>query len=323
MFRRRSVGCFSRRSEPDWRLRRAYLEAIEKERATRKNSQLAMAQRVAMKMGRRLRCSSVTYPFRYAPSTASPARTALPTAHFDRNETYAYFGDRTPGGIQAMIKPVRLAVLGAGLIGKRHIQHIKAEPEAELLAIVDPAPEAKSLALDMNVRCSPSFATLVDEEKPEGVIVATPNQVHVANGLECIAAGLPTLVEKPIADDVASAAWLVEAAEAAHVPLLVGHHRRYNPLIRKAKEAVDSGRLGRVLAAHSFFWLHKPDDYFEVSWRREKGAGPVFLNLIHDVDNLRFLLGDVVSVQAYEFNAFRSNPVEETAAILLRFESGV
>src|ERR1700740_855668 len=97
MFRRRSVGCFSRRSEPDWRLRRAYLESIRKERATRKNSQLATAQRVAMKMGRRLRCSSVTYPFRYAPSTASPARTALPAAHFDRNETYAYFGDRTLG----------------------------------------------------------------------------------------------------------------------------------------------------------------------------------------------------------------------------------
>jgi predicted dehydrogenase len=125
-----------------------------------------------------------------------------------------------------MSKPVRLAVLGAGLIGKRHIQHIKAEPEAELLAIVDPAPEVKAMAMEMNVEWSPSFATLAHQEKPEGVIVATPNQVHVANGLECIAAGIPTLVEKPIADDVASATKLVEAAEAAHVPLLVGHHRR-------------------------------------------------------------------------------------------------
>src|ERR1700740_865224 len=51
MFRRGSVGCFSRRSEPDWRLRRAYLESIRKERATRKNSQLATAQRLAVKTG--------------------------------------------------------------------------------------------------------------------------------------------------------------------------------------------------------------------------------------------------------------------------------
>src|ERR1700694_4147424 len=56
------------------------------ERATQKNSQPAAARRVALKMGRRLRCSSVTYRLRYAPSTASPARTALPTAHFERND---------------------------------------------------------------------------------------------------------------------------------------------------------------------------------------------------------------------------------------------
>src|ERR1700693_3094396 len=65
-----------------------------------------------------------------------------------------------------MPNPVRLAVLGAGLIGKRHIQHIKAEPEAELLAIVDPSPEARSMALEMNVRWFPSFATLVYQEMP-------------------------------------------------------------------------------------------------------------------------------------------------------------
>jgi predicted dehydrogenase len=220
-------------------------------------------------------------------------------------------------------KPVRLAVLGAGLIGKQHIHHIKRDPEADLLAIVDPSPEAKSLALEMDARWFPSFAALARQERPEGVIVATPNPLHVVNGLECIAAGLPTLVEKPIADDVESATMLVETAEAAQVPLLVGHHRRYNPLIRRAKEAIESGRLGRLLAAHSFFWLYKSDDYFEIRWRRQKGAGPVFLNLVHDVDNLRYLLGNVVSAQAYESNACRNNSVEDTAVALLRFESGV
>src|SRR5580658_6902274 len=63
VFCRRSVGCFSRRE------RSAHIRVIRVERATRKNSQLAPAQRVAMKMGRRLRCSSVTYRFRYAPSS--------------------------------------------------------------------------------------------------------------------------------------------------------------------------------------------------------------------------------------------------------------
>jgi predicted dehydrogenase len=219
-------------------------------------------------------------------------------------------------------KKVKLAVLGAGLIGKRHIEHVRAEPEAELIAIVDPSPSGKALAEEISAGWAPSFASLIEAEKPDGVIIATPNQVHVANGLESIAAGIPALVEKPIADDVESATRLVEAAEAARVPLLVGHHRRHNPLIRKAKEAIESGQLGQILAVHGTCWFYKPDDYFDTAWRREKGAGPVFLNLIHDVDNLRYLCGDVVSVQAVESNAVRGNAVEETAAILLRFRSG-
>ncbi len=157
---------------------------------------------------------------------------------------------------------------------------------------------------------------------PDGIIIATPNQLHVQNGLEVVAAGVPVIVEKPIADDVAGATALVEAAEKAGVPLLVGHHRRYNPLIRKAKEIVDSGRLGTILALAGQFWLMKPDDYFDIGWRREAGAGPVFLNLIHDIDLFRYLCGEIVSVQAHESNAVRGNAVEETAVILLRFASG-
>ena len=93
-------------------------------------------------------------------------------------------------------------------------------------------------------------------------------------------------------------------------------------MIQAAKRAIEAGHLGQVLAVHAMCWFFKPDDYFDIAWRREKGAGPVFLNLIHDVDNLRYLCGEVASVQALESNAVRGNAVEETAVILLRFASG-
>lgn len=218
--------------------------------------------------------------------------------------------------------PVRIAVLGAGLIGKRHSQYIVAEPEAELAAIVDPAPIGKCLAEEAEVPWFPSFAALLAVQKPDGVIVATPSQLHLLHGMEAIAAGLPALIEKPITGDVASGTTLVEAAEAAGVPLLVGHYRRHNPMIRRAKEIIESGRLGRLIAVHTSCWLMKPDDYFEVSWRREKGAGPIFINLIHDMDLLRHLCGEVTCVQAFESHAVRGFPVEDTAVILLRFASG-
>jgi predicted dehydrogenase len=106
------------------------------------------------------------------------------------------------------------------------------------------------------------------------------------------------------------------------VPLLTGHHRRHNPMIERAKAEIDSGRLGQIVSVHGMFWLIKPDDYFDLAWRREKGAGPVFLNLIHDVDLLRYLCGDIVAVQAAQSNRLRGNAVEETAVIILHFTSG-
>jgi len=223
----------------------------------------------------------------------------------------------------ALDRPAAIAVLGAGLIGRQHIERVLAEDAAMLMAIVDPAPAAKAMAEAKGAAWYPDFAGMIADCRPDGVIIATPNQMHVAHGLASVAAGIPALIEKPVADNVADATRLVEAAEAAGVALMVGHHRRHNPLIAAAKAAIDSGRLGRIVAVHAACWFYKPDGYFDVAWRREPGGGPVFLNLIHDVDLLRHLCGEVVAVQAMESNARRGNAVEDTAVVLLRFASGV
>ncbi len=214
----------------------------------------------------------------------------------------------------------RIAVVGAGLIGRRHMHHIMRE--AALAGIVDPSPAARQTADQFETPWYDNLQELIDAERPDGVVVATPNRLHVEHGLACIAAGLPVLVEKPIADDVAEATRLVEAAEAKGVALLVGHHRRHNPLIRKASEVIAAGALGRIVTVQAMCWLHKPDDYFDVAWRRQAGAGPVFINLIHDIDLLRFLCGEIVSVQALDANTIRGLPVEDSAALLVRFAGG-
>jgi len=208
------------------------------------------------------------------------------------------------------------------MIGRRHIRHVLNEDCSELLAIVDPTQAARDLAAEENTVWHYDLRSLLQDHKPDGLIVATPNQMHVANGLEAVAAGIPVLIEKPIADQVSEATTLVEAADHAGVPLLAGHHRRHNPLIQAAKKAIEEGRIGQIVAVHATCWFHKPDSYFGPQWRREKGAGPVLTNLIHDIDLLRYLCGDVVSVQAMDSNQFRGNTVEETAVILLRFASG-
>src|SRR5437763_13900088 len=99
-----------------------------------------------------------------------------------------------------MNKVTSLAVVGAGLIGKRHIDQIRAESQAKLHAIVDPSAGARAFATERNAAWFPSFADMLRVGRPDGVIIATPNQLHVSTGLEAIAAKLPCLIENPLAD---------------------------------------------------------------------------------------------------------------------------
>lgn len=217
--------------------------------------------------------------------------------------------------------PVRIAVIGAGLIGKRHLSVLLGDGAYEAAAIADPSPAAEALAREAGVPYYRDHGQMLDEAKPDGAVVATPNQHHVAAGLACVERSVPVLVEKPIADSVAEALRLVRAADKAGVPVLTGHHRRHNPILREAAEAIAQGAVGRVTAVVCLWLSHKPDDYFNVTWRKEPGGGTVLINGIHEIDCMRMLCGEIESVQAQTANGARDFPVEDTAAAVLRFEN--
>ena len=223
-----------------------------------------------------------------------------------------------------MTSKSKIAMLGAGLIGRQHILRIQASPSCELAAVVDPAPTARAVANEAGVPYYPSLAALFAAGRPDGVIIGTPNALHVQQALECLAAGVPALIEKPVAHTLAEGERLVRALDGADVPFLVGHHRAHSPIMALAREVVRSGRLGRLVAVSGSAMFCKPDDYFtEAPWRREPGGGPVLINMIHEIDNLRALCGEIVEVQAIMSNAVRGYAVEDTAALALRFDGGV
>jgi len=221
---------------------------------------------------------------------------------------------------------VRIAVTGAGQIGKRHAELVARSAECALAALVDPAPASADYARALDVPLYTSLAELFAKDRPDGVILATPNQLHVDQALECIAARVPVLVEKPIAHTLEAGLRLCATAEAADVPVLVGHHRRHSSIMARAVEVIQSGMLGKIVAVVGtvLFYKAESEGYYDgaSAWRREPGGGPILLNMIHEVGNLRSLCGEIVAVQAFTSNATRNFAVEDTAAIALSFANG-
>lgn len=218
---------------------------------------------------------------------------------------------------------MRIAVIGAGAIGLTHCQAIAAVAEAELAGIADPFPGGARLAADFGTTAYPDHRALIAAERPEAAILATPNETHLPIALDCLGAGVPVLVEKPLVNSLAEAETLLAAARAAGLPALVGHHRRHHPWIRRARDLVASGAIGRLAAVSATAFLMKPDAYFEPEWRRTPGiGGPFLINLIHEIDLIRFVCGEIAEVSALASSALRGLAVEDTGALVFRLEGG-
>jgi predicted dehydrogenase len=221
------------------------------------------------------------------------------------------------------MNPTRIAVAGAGYIGLAHIEVIRNNPLCTLSAIIDPSPASRDVAAAVGARHFNTLDDLLAQDRPDGVVLATPNALHVPQALQCLAQGLPILLEKPIAPTLAEALKLVEAVETQQGKILIGHHRAHSPIMAKAREVIASGQLGKLVAVMGSATFYKPDSYFEDGpWRREPGGGPLLLNMIHEVHNLRILCGEIVAVQAFASHATRGFAVEDTVAISLQFASG-
>ena len=220
-------------------------------------------------------------------------------------------------------RPLRIAIAGLGLVGLRHAGAIRQVDGVELCAVADPSADSRNRAADEAVPHFDTLDELIAADRPDGIILATPTTLHAVQGRLCIDASIPVLIEKPLADNLAEGEALVKHAEAANVPVMVGHHRRFNPIIQKAHAMISEGRIGDVKSVHATCWFYKPDSYFDIApWRKREGAGPVSVNLVHDIDLIRHLCGEIIQVQAQANPSSRGYDNEDVAAALITFTNG-
>jgi predicted dehydrogenase len=221
------------------------------------------------------------------------------------------------------MKKLRLSVVGAGAIGQDHIRVIQELDSCELHSLVDPSPSSLVRAQALAIPHFSDLQTMLERDSPDGVIIATPNELHVPQALLCIRKGVPVLLEKPIAASLIQGEELVRAVQAHQSKLMIGHHRAHSPIMKQAQHIIQSGELGQLVGLTASAAFYKPNQYFEsAAWRSQPGGGPVLINLIHEIHNLRMLCGEMTHVQATLSNAVRQYKVEDTAAMIFRFKNG-
>src|ERR1044072_1341461 len=126
--------------------------------------------------------------------------------------------------------PTRIAVIGAGLIGRKHLSILKNDPAFEVAGIADPSPQAEAYARENGFTHFAETEALLDSTRPDGAIIAGPNATHCATALACIARKIPAIVEKPIADTIADALAIVAGAQKAKGPGITGPDPGHHPL---------------------------------------------------------------------------------------------
>lgn len=220
-----------------------------------------------------------------------------------------------------MSTPTRLALIGAGAIAITHLESATPATQTQFVAVVDPRPETQKLAQHYNIKWFSCYEKMLQSIQPDGVVIAVPNALHEPIASAALEQGVAVLLEKPIANTVEEGLKLAQLSAQKRTPLLVAHHRRHNPIIRTVRHLIQQQRLGQVIGVNSLVAFYKPDAYFTQSWRTTKGGGPVLINLIHEIDLLRFVLGEIAEIHAITSHAARHLEVEDSAAVTLRFEN--
>ena len=221
------------------------------------------------------------------------------------------------------LQVTNIALVGIGTIGQRHHMAIEKTNNVNLVGIVDLSNQAKYYSEDKKIPLYKNLNDLKINHNVDGVIISTPTIFHHEHALTALKLGLDVLIEKPISANLSEAQEIAKIANENNCKVLVGHQRRFYPLVIKAKQVIQNGEIGKILGLSGVWGLRKDNDYFEPDWRKKISAGPVITNLIHDIDYLRFIFGEIESVSAYSSNNINNFEKEDIITTNFKFKSGI
>jgi len=222
---------------------------------------------------------------------------------------------------------IHIGILGGGNISQTHARAAREIHGIEITAICGQnVDKVLRLAKENGGTAYEDLESFFKHKPLEIVLIGSPSGLHAEHGIAAANHGLHVLVEKPIDITASRADALIAACKNARVKLGVFFQDRAAPDVRKLKDLIDSGRLGKpVLMSARVKWYRPPEYYEQSRWRGSwalDGGGALMNQGIHTVDLLLWLLGDITSVRALTRTALHDIEVEDTVVAAVEFSSG-
>lgn len=223
---------------------------------------------------------------------------------------------------------VRVALIGYGKVAHLHAQALKNIPQAAFVAVYGRSyAKAQAFAAQYGVAGYDDLSAMITRERVEAVIVCTTHPAHAEPTVQALQLGAHALVEKPLASTLTDCDTMIAAAHAHGRKLGVISQRRFFEPVRRAKAAIDAGKIGRpVLASVVMYGWRDAAYYAADAWRgtwADEGGGVLVNQAPHQLDLLQWFMGDIESLFGYWGNL--NHPyieVEDTAVAVVRFKSG-
>jgi predicted dehydrogenase len=217
-------------------------------------------------------------------------------------------------------------VAGLGSAGERHVRNLLAEGQTNVTVLRRAEKPTRTLEQE-------SFRTITSAEeaiarKPTAIIIATPSALHVPLLAQAVDAGIPVMVEVPLASSPDGLQAVADQATATGVPVLIAHNLRFHPCLQQVRESVQRGDVGDVLYSQAQFGEFLPsshtwEDYrTRYEARADLGGGAIYTSL-HELDHAVWLFGKADSVTSVTRTRWLDVDVEDTAILIIEHASGV
>ena len=220
----------------------------------------------------------------------------------------------------------RCLIVGCGSIGKRHLSNLLLLGQRDILAFDPRADRRDEVSSKFGVAATADLAAGLKEARV--VFVCTPTQMHLEQAFMAAQAGCHVFIEKPVAHTLEGLSELERELRTRRLVSLVGCNFRFHPGLRHVKTLLAEGAIGPITSARAEFGQYLPDwhpweDYRQSYSARSALGGGVIFDRIHELDYVRWLLGEVNEITALSGKLSRLEiDTEDVAEILLRFESG-